>query len=690
MKKFLPFLLIAVRVMAADYYVNPSTGNDANAGTIGAPWRTLQNSVKKGYPAVFLQPGDTLWLRGGTYTGTDQHIDLSIRNGSPVSGTSGNPITIKAYPGETPMLSGGRLGDANTGRKFMFLGLNWWVLDGLSFDDNYLHLQIKNGSNWVVQNCSFGGVPTDATTSDDFGYAGVSIYAESWPADDPPIDGHDKTQKNTIRGCTFTGWGKIFYDSDLGYWNDEGVSLSIGDETADFRMWYNLIENNTFINGCHDHFQLNDGYNVIRNNLFVQVPHFASSQPYYRNAGGWPATDANPYTLWGNRHSKPGDAGYYQIDMRNVWEGNTHLYSGPPPDDFGAFGLEIGTSRSIYRNNVIAFTLSAGMMLGGSGTTSVWTQNAIYNNVIYGCGSSFDYPTTNTGLRSYSYGLSQNRVTTVVGFTADATTDILTYVPATDEEIGTLVPVTLTTTGTLPGGLSVATTYWTVRQGLTQTGKLATSYANAVAGTTINITSAGSGTHTLTVDRVAGNYIVNNIIVGNRGKNNPVESDTGADGNVEPGVAGAQIMRGNIISDAVDPMFVSTAGAGYTYNPAVLPDFHLQSGSPALNAGVHLAFAVGSGSGTTLVVDNSLYFSDGNQIVTGDTIRLEGTSQTAVVTANDWINNTLTLDTSLTWTNGQGVSLNYTGSAPNVGAFGLASGTTLTATTLNVGTLIIQ
>jgi len=56
--------------------------------------------------------------------------------------------------------------------------------------------------------------------------------------------------------------------------------------------------------------------------------------------------------------------------------------------------------------------------------------------------------------------------------------------------------VQMTTSGTLPGGLSLATDYYVIRVSDTQM-KLATSYANAIAGTAINITDVGSGTHTI-------------------------------------------------------------------------------------------------------------------------------------------------------------------------------------------------
>lgn len=84
-------------------------------------------------------------------------------------------------------------------------------------------------------------------------------------------------------------------------------------------------------------------------------------------------------------------------------------------------------------------------------------------------------------------------------FTADDTTDICTYTSVVNipSNILTGTRVRLTTTTTLPGGLATATDYYVIRLSDT-TFKLATSYANAIAGTAINITTTGTGTHTIT------------------------------------------------------------------------------------------------------------------------------------------------------------------------------------------------
>lgn len=83
-------------------------------------------------------------------------------------------------------------------------------------------------------------------------------------------------------------------------------------------------------------------------------------------------------------------------------------------------------------------------------------------------------------------------------FTADAGTDICTHTSTTSipSNILTGTRVRCTTTTTLPGGLATATDYYFIKLSDT-TYSLATSFTNSRLGTAINITDAGTGTHTL-------------------------------------------------------------------------------------------------------------------------------------------------------------------------------------------------
>lgn len=83
-------------------------------------------------------------------------------------------------------------------------------------------------------------------------------------------------------------------------------------------------------------------------------------------------------------------------------------------------------------------------------------------------------------------------------FTADASTDIITMTSTANIPSNILVGtrVRFTTTTTLPAPLALATDYFIIRV-TDSTFKVATTYANAIAGTAINITDAGTGTHTM-------------------------------------------------------------------------------------------------------------------------------------------------------------------------------------------------
>jgi len=73
-------LLPKISQAAATYYV-ATNGSDINPGTNAQPWATFSKAM------TILQPGDTLLIKDGTYY---QSLDVTI------SGTAGNPITIKA------------------------------------------------------------------------------------------------------------------------------------------------------------------------------------------------------------------------------------------------------------------------------------------------------------------------------------------------------------------------------------------------------------------------------------------------------------------------------------------------------------------------------------------------------------------------------------------------------------------
>ncbi|GHG41611.1 MULTISPECIES: right-handed parallel beta-helix repeat-containing protein [Amycolatopsis] len=114
---------------ATTYYVAPS-GSDSAAGTQAAPWASMAHAQ------AVAKPGDTVYLRGGTYvysrankscaSQTDRVDAITLNK----SGSSGSPIRYWAYPGEKPVFDFSRMKDDCRIEGFDVTG-SWIHLKGL-------------------------------------------------------------------------------------------------------------------------------------------------------------------------------------------------------------------------------------------------------------------------------------------------------------------------------------------------------------------------------------------------------------------------------------------------------------------------------------------------------------------------------------------------------------------------------
>jgi len=87
------------------FYV-ATDGSDSNPGTVGRPFATIsraRNAVRKKIKAGLNEPV-TVFVRGGRY-----QLDDTLIFGPEDSGNTECPVTYKAFPGETPIVSGGRV-----------------------------------------------------------------------------------------------------------------------------------------------------------------------------------------------------------------------------------------------------------------------------------------------------------------------------------------------------------------------------------------------------------------------------------------------------------------------------------------------------------------------------------------------------------------------------------------------------
>jgi hypothetical protein len=121
-----------------------------------------------------------------------------------------------------------------------------------------------------------------------------------------------------------------------------------------------------------------------------------------------------------------------------------------------------------------------------------------------------------------------------------------------------------------------------------------------------------------------------------------------------------------------DPRFLNVPDYPVGFDPAW--NFALQSGSPAIDAGMTATFARQAGNGSTsVVVDDAYFFCDGFGITEGDQIRIGPTEPVRILAVN-YDNNTVTLAAPRTWLAGDGVHLAFEGPAPDIGAFEMPGG----------------
>ena len=227
--------------VGGSYYISPTGSDTTGNGSASLPWATVTKFL------TVATAGDTLYCRGGTYTGDAAHVITSV------SGTAAAPITITNYTGETPVFQGdGAAYDYGILGRF---GASHWVIDGLQFE-NFVPTQtgiIAIGgtygttvtptspaacTDWTIRNCRFemAALPAEPysaagdhavylsirssdVTIEDCVFVGAHVLASSWLSgagvhiyySDAEAAGVD----TTVTRCIFDGW-----EEGMQLWND--------------------------------------------------------------------------------------------------------------------------------------------------------------------------------------------------------------------------------------------------------------------------------------------------------------------------------------------------------------------------------------------------------------------------------------------------------------------------------------
>lgn len=121
--------------IGGEFYI-ATTGSNGGSGAVNSPWATFDYAISQ------ITAGDTLYVRGGTY-------NLNSRIRITKGGTSAAPISMLAYPGETPILD--FASNPSSSDRGIQLERDWWRLKGLTVQnapDNGLWV---SGSNNVFE-----------------------------------------------------------------------------------------------------------------------------------------------------------------------------------------------------------------------------------------------------------------------------------------------------------------------------------------------------------------------------------------------------------------------------------------------------------------------------------------------------------------------------------------------------------
>lgn len=336
MKVFLIWMLVASvnlcmvdtnKVIAKEYFVAASNGNDENSGMKESPFFTIEKGVS------ILLPGDILYVKGGTYQRTNYIW-------KPPSGISWeNPITIKAYQNEKVIikpLPGYSVFEFKPGSQYI-------IMDGFTIDGQDGYDGIRSGEeshhirilNSEVKNNPQQGIIT-GKNSEYFEFINLKVHDNGTTDFDHGF--YLSTSKHLIKDCLIyrnSGWGVHIYSG------------------SGNRPSYNKILNN----------KIYDNGRV---------------GPRGRGIGIYSGTEnaAINNLIWGN-------LGGIHVDSNasNAKIYNNTIYSA------NGYGILLGKSStgSNVWNNIVTLSTSAGILIEGSSKNS-----NIKNNLIYGNGSGQD------------------------------------------------------------------------------------------------------------------------------------------------------------------------------------------------------------------------------------------------------------------------------------------------------------
>lgn len=363
----------------ATYYISPS-GNNANSGAIGSPWATF-NFALSGSSGV--AAGDTILVRAGTY---NQRIAPTI------SGTSGNPITLAAYPGETPTIAGQAgvetILEVASGREYLtFDGLRFsWGHAAPGGNDRFPWIWIRGGTtNHII----LKNLQIERPGWEDLDVLATTTAWREWGIQ------IDNATQVTVDGCWIRGVNQGIqlkdncYDAtirncDIGYTKNSCITCTTS---------LSNIRRALIVNNLLHHSAAEDGIQFMQNFALPSDQQVTDqSNRGTQIVGNW---------IYDNRENAIDLKGAQNIVIQgnHIWGtigSNNGPVNGWNRNSMGAIirGANTSTSRVIIRNNNIYDNANGAW---GFNYYKIYNNNFVWNvHDFTGSGSAFSPGTTST------------------------------------------------------------------------------------------------------------------------------------------------------------------------------------------------------------------------------------------------------------------------------------------------------
>ena len=350
------------------YYVS-TAGNDNNAGTISAPWRTIQKAANT------VLAGDTVQVRAGTY---NEIVTMK----TPGNTTSGY-ITFQNYPGEAPIIDGtGLVAGSQTGLFSLEGTFSYIIIQGFEIR-NFSSSARGNvpvgidfegaGSNIEIVNNHIHNIAQTLSSCNAANALAVAVYGTQAPASISNVTLYGNEIDHNTTGCS----ENVSFDGNVQYWVMANNKVHDGDNIGLDNIGFEGVSPNA----SYD--QARDGW-VFQNTIYNIS---STTNPVY--------------------HNQVGADGYYCDGCTRVIVERNLIHD----SDLSEIASEHSghtSSYVLFRNNIIYHSLYVGLSIGGYSKNVGGTDHCvIVNNSLWDDGT---YGNSGLGEFQIQYHATNNTV----------------------------------------------------------------------------------------------------------------------------------------------------------------------------------------------------------------------------------------------------------------------------------------